>query len=93
MNLEQKWWWWIHLDHLLLIKQNQKLVKEQSVSDIENKTELMKSLLDQIENLWKENSIENNVISKLLNNSKVLLNNEENFSYISNNSNLNSINY
>ena len=36
------------LEQSLLIKQNQKLVNEQSISDCENNTELIKSL-DQIE--------------------------------------------
>ena len=36
--------------------------------------------------------VKNNIISNLFNNNKILFNNEENFSYTSNNSNLNNIN-
>ena len=39
------------LEQFLLIKQNQKLVNEQSISDCENNSELIKSLLDQTEYL------------------------------------------
>ena len=79
------------LEQFLLIKQNQKLVNEQSISDCENNSELIKSLLDQTEYLRRENSIKSNIISNLLNNNKVLFNNEENFYSICNNSSLNSI--
>ena len=58
----------------------------------ENISELIKSLLDQIKYLRRENFLKNNINSNLLNNNKVLFNNEENFSYTSNNSNLNNIN-
>ena len=68
------------LEKFLLIKQNQKLVNEQSISDSENNCELVKSLLDQIEHLRRENYNKINIISNLLNNSKDLFNNEENFS-------------
>ena len=78
------------LEQFLLIKQNQKLVNEQSISDCENNSELIKSLLDQTEYLRRENSIKSNIISNLLNNNKVLFNNEENFYSICNNSSLNS---
>ena len=64
------------LEKFLLIKQN--LVKEQSISDNENNCELVKSLLDQIEHLRRENYNKINIISNLLNNSKDLFNNEEN---------------
>ena len=79
------------LEQFLLIKQNQKLVNEQSISDCENNSELIKSLLDQTEYLRRENSIKSNIISNLLNNNKVLFNNEQNFYSICNNSSLNSI--
>ena len=79
------------LEQFLLIKQNQKLVNEQSISDCENNSELIKSLLDQTEYLRRENSVKSNIISNLLNNNKVLFNNEENFYSICNNSSLNSI--
>ena len=61
------------LEQSLLIKQNQKLVNEQSISDCENNCELIKSL-DQIEYLRRKNSAKSNIISSLLNN-KVLFNN------------------
>ena len=80
------------LEQFLLIKQNQKLVNEPSISDNENNSEFIKSLLDQIEYLKRENSIKSNRISNLLSNNKVLFNSEENFFCISNNSNLNGIN-
>ena len=65
------------LDQVLLIKQSQKLANEQSFSDCENNSELIKSLLDQIEYLRRENSGKSNIISSLINN-KVLFNNKEN---------------
>ena len=71
-------------EQFLLIKQNQKLVNEQSICDCENNSELIKSLLDQIEYLVKtrsENSAKSNIISSLINN-KVLFNNEENIRLI-----------
>ena len=80
------------LEQFLLIKQNQKLVNEPSISDNESNSEFIKSLLDQIEYLKRENSIKSNRISNLLSNNKVLFNSEENFFCISNNSNLNGIN-
>ena len=43
-------------EQFLIIKQNQKLVNEQSISDCENNSELIKSLLDQTEYLRRENS-------------------------------------
>ena len=61
------------LEQSLLIKQNQKLVNEQSISDCENNCELIKSL-DLIEYLRRKNSAKSNIISSLLNN-KVLFNN------------------
>ena len=61
------------LEQSLLIKQNQKLVNEQSINDCENNCELIKSL-DQIEYLRRKNSAKSNIISGLLNN-KVLFNN------------------
>ena len=79
-------------EQLLLIKENQKLVNEQPINDSENNSELIKSLLDQIEYLRRENFVKKNIISNLLKNNKVLFNNEENFSCTSNNSNLNNIN-
>ena len=82
----------VFLEQFLLIKENQKLVNEQPINDSENNSELIKSLLDQIEYLRRENFVKNNIISNLLNNNEVLLNNEENLSYTSTNSNLNSIN-
>ena len=69
------------LEQFLLIKQNQKLVNEQSISDCENNSELIKSLLDQTEYLRSENSAKSNIISSLINN-KVLFNNEENIRLI-----------
>ena len=69
------------LEEFLLIKQNQKLVNEQSKSNCENNSELIKSLLDQIEYLRRENSVKSTIISNLLNN-KVLFNNEEKLSII-----------
>ena len=69
----------VFLKQFLLIKENKKLVK--------NNSELIKSLLDQTEYLRRENFVKNDIISNLLNNNKALLNNEENFSYASNNSN------
>ena len=45
----------------LLIKQNQKLVNQQSISDCENNSEIVKSLLDQIKYLRRENSIKSNI--------------------------------
>ena len=42
------------LEQFLLIKQNQKLVNEQSITNSENNSELTKSLLEQIEYLRKE---------------------------------------
>ena len=44
------------LEQFLLIKLTQKLFNEQSISDYENNSELIKSLLDQIEYLRNENS-------------------------------------
>ena len=67
-------------EQFLLIKDDQKLVNEQSIS--ENNSELIKSLVDQIEYLRRENSAKSDVISNLLNNNKVLLNNEEKLSNI-----------
>ena len=61
------------LEQSLLIKQNQKLVNEQSINDCENNCELIQSL-DQIEYLRRKNSAKSNIISSLLNN-KVLFNN------------------
>ena len=55
------------LEQFLLIKQNQKLSNEQSISDCENNRELIKCLLDQIEYLQRENSAKSNIISSLLN--------------------------
>ena len=43
------------LEQFFLSKQNEKLVNEQSISNCENNSELMKSLLDQIESLRREN--------------------------------------
>ena len=80
------------LEQFLLTKENQKLVNKQPINDSENNSELIKSLLDQIEYLRRENFVKNNIILSLLNNNKVLFNNEENFFYTSNNSNLNNIN-
>ena len=51
------------LDQVLLIKQSQKLANEQCFSDCENNSELIKSLLDQIEYLRRENSGKSNIIS------------------------------
>ena len=68
-------------EQLLLIKQNQKLVNEQSISDYENNSELIKSILDQIEYLRRENSAKSKIIISLLNN-KVLFKNEEKLSSI-----------
>ena len=65
------------LEQLLLIKQNQNLVNERSVSDCEDNSKLIKSLLDEIEYLKRENSTKTNIISSLINN-KVLFNNNEN---------------
>ena len=65
------------LEQLLLIKQNQNLVNERSISDCEDNSELIKSLLDEIEYLKRENSAKTNIISSLINN-KVLFNNNEN---------------
>ena len=70
------------LEQFLLIKQHQKIVIEQSISNCENNSELIKSLLDQIEYLRRENSVKSDIISNLLNNNKVLLNNEEKLSNI-----------
>ena len=42
-------------EQFLLIKQNQKLVNEQSIRDCENNSEIVKYLLDQIEYLRREN--------------------------------------
>ena len=81
----------VFLEQFLLIRENQKLVNEQPINDNENNSERIKSLLDQIECLRRENFVKNNIILNLLNNNKVLFNNEENFSYTSNNSNLNNI--
>ena len=66
-------------EQLLLIKQNQNLVNEQSISDYENNSELLKSILDQTEYLRRENSAKSNI--SLLNN-KVLFKNEGNLSSI-----------
>ena len=77
----------VFLKQFLLIKENKKLVNEQPINDSENNSELIKSLLDQTEYLRRENFVKNDIISNLLNNNKALLNNEENFSYASNNSN------
>ena len=82
----------VFLEQFLLIKENQKLVNKQPINDIKNNSELIKSLLDQIEYLRRENFVKNNIISNLLKKNKVLFNNEENFSYTSDNSNLNNIN-
>ena len=68
-------------EQFLLIKQNQKLVNEQSICDSENNSEFIKSLLDQIEYLRCENSAKSNIISSLIHN-KVLFNNEENIRLI-----------
>ena len=65
------------LEQFLLIKQNQKIVNEQSISNCENNSELIKSLLDQTEYLRRENSVKSDIISNLLNNNKVLFNDEE----------------
>ena len=65
------------LEQLLLIKQNQNLVNERSISDCEDNSELIKSLLDEIEYLKRENSAKTNIISSLINN-KVLFKNNEN---------------
>ena len=65
------------LEQLLLIKQNQNLVNERSISDCEDNSKLIKSLLDEIEYLKRENSAKTNIISSLINN-KVLFNNNEN---------------
>ena len=65
------------LEQLLLIKQNQNLVNERSISDCEDNSKLIKSLLDEIEYLKRENSTKTNIISSLINN-KVLFNNNEN---------------
>ena len=67
----------------MIIKQNQKLVNEQSISDCENNSELIKSLLDQTEYLRRENSAKSNIISSLINN-KVLFDNAENLISIDN---------
>ena len=48
-----------------------------SISDCENNSELIKSLLDQTEYLRRENSAKSNIISSLINN-KVLFDNAEN---------------
>ena len=64
-------------EKFLLIKQNQKLVNKQSVSDCENNSELIKSLLDKIEYIMRENCAKSNIISSLIKN-KVLFNNAEN---------------
>ena len=45
------------LEQFLFTKQNRKLANQQSVSDSENDSELINSLLDQIEYLRRENSI------------------------------------
>ena len=45
----------------LLIKQNQKLVNQQSINDCENNSEIVKSLLEQIKYLRGENSIKSNI--------------------------------
>ena len=58
------------LEQFLLIKQNRKLGNEQSFSDSENNSELVKSLLDQIDYLRRENSAKSSTISSLLNNNK-----------------------
>ena len=60
-------------ERFLLIKQNQKLVNEQSISDCENNSELTKSLEGKF---LRENSVKSNMISSLINN-KVLFNNAE----------------
>ena len=65
------------LEQLLLIKQNQNLVNERSISDCEDNSKLIKSLLDEIEYLKRENSTKTSIISSLINN-KVLFNNNEN---------------
>ena len=70
------------LEQYLLMKQNQKLVKDQSISDCENINEIIKSLLDQTEYLWSENSVKSNITSNLLNNNKDLFHNEEKLSNI-----------
>ena len=71
-----------NLEQFLLIKQNQKLVNEQASSNCQNNSELIKSLLDQIEHLRRENSAKSNLILNLLNNNKVLFNNQEKLSNI-----------
>ena len=58
------------LEQFLLIKQNRKLGNEQSFSDSENNSELVKSLLDQIDYSRRENSAKSSTISSLLNNNK-----------------------
>ena len=63
----------VFLEQFLLIKVNQKLINEQPINDSENNSELIKSQLDQIEYLRRENFVKNNIISNLLNNNKVLL--------------------
>ena len=70
------------LEQFLLIKQHQKIVLEQSISNCENNSELIKSLLDQIEYLRRENSVKSDIISNLFNNNKVLFNDEEKLSNI-----------
>ena len=72
------------LEQFLLIKQTQKIVNEKSISNYENNSELIKSLLNQIEYLRRENSIKSNIISNLWNNNKVLFNNEEKHNNINN---------
>ena len=69
------------LEHFLLIKQNQNLVNEQSISDCGINSEFIKSILDQIEYLRRENFAKSNIVSSSLSN-KVLFNNEENLSSI-----------
>ena len=54
-----------------------------SISDCENNSELIKSLLDQTEYLRRENSAKSNIISSLINN-KVLFDNAENLISIDN---------
>ena len=65
------------LEQFLLIKQNQKSVNKQYIGNCENNSEVIKSLFDQIEYLRRENSVKSDIISNLLNNNKVLFNEEK----------------
>ena len=49
----------VFLEQFLLIKENQKLVNEQLINYSENNSELIKSLLDQVEYLRRENFVKN----------------------------------